>query len=344
LDKVVPYPSWEGATKALHSALSEWREPGGRRDDHIKVVVGMPGGPTSELVADWALEKKWPVVDAPTLDEILQGGKRWLSGNINGDETPLALPCLDRFYLRHYDGLELLTRLFDRLHSTHRQCLIGCGSWSWAYLSRAMKIEPFLSCGLTLEAFDDDRLQRWFLELAGGDECPFVFRQSDDSGSTLFTSRNSDRNPREQVGSPEECSDFLKYLAAFSRGISHIAWAGWRHSLGLATEGHKLEKQGADESLIAVPPWSELGLPDPPGDSSQDELVVLHNILIHGSMSTELLAAILPISDSEITHSLQRLRAARLLESESGRWRVSWLGYPAARQSLSDAGYFVDVL
>ena len=96
---------------------------------------------------------------------ILTGGQDWLT-QLEEDDEPLVLPHLEHCFLRHYDGLTLLRRLLDHIFSRSRRWLVGCDSWAWAYLSKALKVDTVFPTPFILEAFDQERLKIWFQQLA----------------------------------------------------------------------------------------------------------------------------------------------------------------------------------
>lgn len=337
LEQAVPRPSWSGAVHALEAALGPWAEGGGPSEGNVRVVVGPSGAAADEVVSAWADSRRWPVVGPPPTEQILAGGEDWLAG-MAGDEAPLAITCLDRFYLRHHDGLALVERLIERLCSSTGPVLVGCGSWSWAYLSRALEADAMLGQPLALQALDHLRLGDWFGQLAAGS---FEFRQSGAGGSAVVVARGRHKRPARHDGADED-PDFLMQLAAFSRGIPLVAWQGWRDSLRLASE-HPTGETG-DDSTIWVPVWPELDFPGPPGTLAPCAQAVLHELLLQGSATDELLARLLPYSVAEVTNSLHALRRSRLVECEARRWRVTRLGYPAVRTCLHEAGYPAGVI
>jgi hypothetical protein len=69
---------------------------------------------------------------------------------------------------------------------------------------------------------------------------------------------------------------------------------------------------------------------------------VLHNLLLHGGCSDEVLPHIQPASDGMLNRVLHKLDLAGIVERYQGEWRVTALGYPAARQYLESEGYLTD--
>ncbi len=336
-DEAVPSPSWREAAQGLDVALGQWAEGGGAPDDQVRVVVGPSGAAADEIVGAWANSRQWGSVEPPRTEQILAGGEDWLAG-MTQDETPRVLTRLDQFYLRHHDGLELVERLIERLLTTRGQFLVGCGSWSWAYLTRTLKIDVALGQPLAIQALDHRLLRDWFGQLAAG---RFDFCQSGENGSAVVVGKRRPESPGRD-DSPGEDSNFLRQLAAFSRGIPLIAWQGWRDSLRLESDSPTGET--TREATLWVPAWSELDFPGPPGAMGPCDHAVLHELMLQGSTTAELLANLLPYSLADVTNSLHVLRKSRLAESGPHGWRVTRLGYPAVRECLLEAGYLVGMI
>ena len=70
--------------------------------------------------------------------------------------------------------------------------------------------------------------------------------------------------------------------------------------------------------------------------------MVLHTLLLHGGLSTEILPQLLPLSTNEIMQTMVTLQSAGLVDAGDDCWRVSALGYPVVRQVLKEDGYLID--
>ncbi len=354
LDKVVPTPDWSAPISAVTAVLDSWLEakvPG----SSAQIFVGPPYHGTSEILSAWAQARGWRLVPAPPPEMILTGGEEWLA-QMEADDEPLVLPHLEHYYLRHYNGLTLLRRLLDLIFSQSRRWLLGCDSWAWAYLSKAIKVDTVFPMPFILEAFDKERLEKWFQQLeAESGESNFVFRQSDSGKYVLPPATGAEAPGDRSQGFDADTSGFLKNVAAYSRGIPGIAWAIWRRSLASVvnadehTEGsdRKAEPVGEDDRAypIWVKPWSQINLPGFPSQrASLGLLMVLHTLLIHGGLLSRVLPELLPLTPVEIREYLYLLEASGLMESGQGFWRVTPTGYPAVRQLLQSEGYLIDAI
>jgi hypothetical protein len=341
MERVAAPPDWNGLTPGLDQALGAWaheEEPA----TPIQVVVGAPYSGVPEALAAWAKALGWRVAVAPTEEEILQGGEAWLDSFSRDLEKPLVIPNLERLYLRHHAGLSLVRRLLDWLWSTKRRCLIGCDSWGWSYLTKSLQIDMLMPPPLTLAACDYTHLRTWLRELASRlDRFGVVFRQTNNGDFVLPPAVSPDGE------SMLVASDYLKHLAAFSRGIPGVAWAIWRFSLQYeideAVEMRAQETAEKDRRLTMwVKTWAQLELPEPPRLVTQPQLFVLHGLLLHGGLTSQGLAQVLPLSEAEVIESVHRLQPTGVIETVGDRYRVTAITYPTVRKILFQEGYLVD--
>jgi hypothetical protein len=354
VDKAAPDPDWSESLSAVTAALDTWLDakvPGSTN----QIFVGPPFHGTGEILTAWAQARGWRLVAAPSPEMILTGGQDWLT-QFEEDNEPLVLPHLEHCYLRHYDGLTLLRRLLDHIISQRRRWLVGCDSWAWAYLSKALKVNTVFPTPFILEAFDHERLKIWFQQLAAASgENTFVFQQLDSGKYVLPPATGDEASGDRSQGSGTETSSFLKNVAAYSRGIPGIARAVWRRSLGFVNPVEKPEEESDKEAPapkdgnfaypILVKPWSQLNLPGFPGQRpSFVMLMVLHTLLIHGGLWSRIFPELLPLSPMEILEYLYLLEASGLVESDQGFWRVTPAGYPMVRLALQSEGYLTDAI
>jgi hypothetical protein len=351
LQKAAPLPAWDDAVSALSAALEHWLkapEP----ESSMQVLVGPPFAGLSEITTHWARAHEWRLVTLPLPAQILEGGSDWFSELESDDKTPLVIPSLEGCYLRHHDGLAFIRRLIDWVFTNRLRCLLGCNSWAWAYLRKALEVDVLFPLPLTLQGFDDERLQRWFRSLASdADGAVFTFLQAN-SGKPVLNGVDHGTEPSAEEPRPHKVSkstrsrrvtDFLKYVAGRSRGNPGVAWAIWRRSLHLAVldEAHETDIP-TDNHVLWVKPWSQIDLPYCPSQLSQSDLLVLHALLLHGGLASAILPQLLPFTTTEMMHSLHELRARGILHEAQDRWQVTPLGYPAVRPILESEGYLTD--
>jgi hypothetical protein len=354
LNRAAPVPDLDQAVVALEGSVGSWNYANGA-EPYVKVVVGPPGSDIDFLVTKLARRKGWQTLGPPTPAEILSGGETWLK-NVEADPlTPLVILRLGKCYLRHQEGLTLISRLIDWLQSTKRRCLITCDSWAWAFLVSALNIDAVLPIPLTLAPIDGARLQFWLPTLARTNGDQFVFRDAE-NGQLIFPPvdryddrirQNTKQGHMESYGEWAAVSNYAKQLAAYGRGLPKVVWTLWRECLQVVPESRKrIERELFDADdwyTVWVRPWSQLDLPRMPVAAGTSESILLHTLLLHGGASAELLELLLPLSHSQVRHALHMLMGAGLVENRSGRsWQVSTIGYPVVRQHMENEGFLVD--
>jgi hypothetical protein len=359
LEAVVPVPDWSEGIAAVTASLGDWLDAT-QPETPVQVFVGPCYSGTAQILAQWAEARGWDLLPSPEPEQILAGGKEWLAQADDDGGAPVVLPHLEHCYLRHYDGLTMLRRLLEIILSHRRRWLVGCDSWAWAYFRQVFNVGAMLRPPWILAPFDQERLQVWLPEVIEGAPTPgFVFRQSDNGRFILPPAPGGktelpDRDQPEPAGSPN-LSNFLKYLAAYSRGIPGIAWAVWRHSLYVAMMQEAEEKEaaaGGEPSAapmagktIWVKPWPQIDRPTVPNLPERPQfLMVLHALMLHGGIKERLLPEVLPLAPMEIIEYLYLLQNAGLVETDQGFWRVTPQGYPAVRQELQSEGYLTDAV
>ena len=355
LDQAVARPEWHVFAPGVSEALKDWLAAD-QPDYWVQVVVGAPYSGVQEALTHWGSSKQWQVIEGPRPEQILQGGEDWLASLSENKDTPLVISRLERCYLRHYDGLSLVNRVLDLLTAIRRRCVIGCDSWAWAFLCQALQVDHALPPPFTLEPFDHNHLERWFSRLAGSGKAGFAFRQADNGKPVLppipshednTGEHESERGQSNTESEFDQASDFLKHLAAHSLGIPGVAWSIWRHSLRSSPVEEMDDKSQEEVAFdqgptIWVKPWTQIDLPSLPSASDHCHLFILHSLLLHSGLPTDILVRLLPFSPAEVTMSLHGLRSAGLIEQREEFWRVTALGYPAVRQTLKSEGYLVD--
>ena len=351
LQQVAPPPDWDPAVSALSTALEHWLETP-ESATSAQVIVGPPFGGIAEIATHWAHVREWRLVSTPGPAQVLEGGDNWFNEFASDTTTPLVIPSLESCYIRHHDGLALMRRIIDWLCTNRPRCLLGCSSWAWAYFCKVLEVDVVFPPPLTLQGFDDERLQQWFRSLASGAETAhFKFLQAY-SGKSVLAQRDHRAEPeageqgQHQITNNDlsgGITNFLQYVAGRSRGNPGVAWRIWRHSLQLAADetAQKAETQNSDQE-IWVKPWSQVDLPFGASQLSQTDLLVLHALLLHNGLPTELLPQVLPSTTTEIMRSIHELHACGMLEQENEQWQVTALGYPAARRFLASEGYLND--
>ena len=329
IDEIASPPACGPLADELERELDAWakQESKGPR---LKTMI-FPPGYRSNLLATWAVEKDCEILAAPSREALLAKDGDLLP-DLTG-ESLLVIPNLERWFLRHPNGLEMMRQLLEAIHEVDRRVLVGCDSWGWTFLSRAVGVDILLSGPSTFEAFDGERLQRWFSGLiAQGEGTRYTYRLAK-TGRDVFGDEEKDSGG----------TDYFVKLAARSRGIPWVAWRIWRSSLRSDLAGEENEDSG--ESTI--PKSEELTLwivekeeKDLPQEYRESALLILHALLIHNGLTGDELELVLPQVRKRIF--LTGLLASGYLEKVDGIYKVPARVYPTCRSQLSSAGFPID--
>lgn len=341
LDRIAPPPEWNEAATALDKVLQEWLEKKAEENPNV-IVVGAPYSGNEQILCRWAEKHEWRIIAPPIPEEILAQDYSWLD-QLAEDNTPWVFPHLEWCYLRHVHGLGLVRQLFHQLWTGQLgRGVIGCDSWAWVFLHQVWHDRPPMT--FIAQAFDQERLARWFYSLLSkSDRDQFVFRQTDNGKYVIGP-------PPDQVSpdsSDSESSKFLQRLAAHTRGNPGLAWTLWRQSLRsepdeVPEKEAEEQKDSAQYTTIWVRPWDRIARLSLPSGAGRDHAFVLHALLLHNGLPANLLSQLLPLSRPEVIQTLYSLEEADILEKKDGIWQVTSLGYPAVRRFLDSEGYLTD--
>lgn len=328
---VAPRITWHAAAHALQQVLAEEAYP-------LALLVTPPGVDRrqilTQLAAALALEERLP----PSREQILQEQLTWL-GESWETTTPWVLIELERCFLRHTHGLTLLRALLGKaLAGELGRGVIGCDSWAWAYLQHLFPLASVRP--LTLQAFDGERLGS-YLESAPLVSSSAIRFYDSESSKPLF-SRASD-----QPESPLLVAKAVTQLAIHCRGNLAIAWHHWCHRL--AAEPPTAEQAKAKAIADGLPDGTtpiwlapERDKRRLPAEVGEEMLFLLHTLLLHNGLERDLLAELLPASDSTLTTLLLHLAALGVVQRDQELWRVAPLAYPEVRQLLATHSYLLD--
>lgn len=333
LAHLVPPIDWTDAADAL-----------GRADaGTVRLFVAQPYCDHAAILQHWAHTHEATLLEPPDTEQILTGDRRWLDTLAPRGDRPWVMPGLERCFLRHAAGLELVRGFLARaLSGELGPGLIGCDSWAMAFIER---IWPFPGTPrLTLQAFNGLALTRYLAQ----PERRTPRLVSARSGKPLVPDAQQDGDS-DIAGhiAPE-----LRQLAAHCRGNPGLAWHYWRRRLRAAPErAQQTDARDApgDEGTARLAAagevvWVAPGIETPslPAESGEDVAFVLHALLLHRGVDGDTLGALLPIPQGRLQSLLLRLQALELLAREEGRWHVAPLAYPTVRDFLRSRSYLTD--
>jgi hypothetical protein len=338
LSEIVPAIDWNYGAEALDTHLNEWLNQC-NQNSFIRLFIGPPFCGHVDCLKLWAVARETPIIEPPTTEQILDSDESWLE-KVAQFKKPWVFPNLEKSYLRHSDGLYLIRRFLERAFSGQLGAgVIGCESWAWSFLQKAWSVPT--SDLWTLQAFNAEKLSIVFRELAKKfSRIPIRFRESANGKEVLSTNATTT-----EEASPS--SPFLVRLASHSRGNLGLAWHYWRTSLYAEPEGAKgtesdstSNNRSFSENTFWVRDFFEETTV--PSGSDYEVAFILHFLLLHGQLSVDLLLRLIPFSQGIIMATLLNLMKVGIVEKIENDWRVSALGYPAARQFLKSNGYLVD--
>ena len=330
--RLAPLPDWSVAAASLDHALADWW----RQDDPeqpVRFLVGPPFSGQAEMVHRWGTALGATVITEPTSEQILGADYRWLEDW--PDTAPLwVLPRLERCFLRHAGGLSLVRRLLDRAQGGTLGCgLIGCDSWAWAFLEYAWPVGR--PDALAVQAFDGEGLARLLAALATPRAGERIRFRNARSGDDLLAAPFAEGDP---------VPSGIAHLAAHCRGNAGLAANLWRRRLCARPDGaeegaaHTQDDQPAEVIYVAdiIPEIR------PSAGCSEEEVLLLHTLLVHHGLAESLLGDLLPLPASRTAAGLRRLQQDGLAELHDGRWQVAAPAYVAVRDLLRGRDYLCD--
>ncbi len=325
LDKLAAPPACGPLLDELTSTFADWlatTEPA-----HWVQLVVLPPCDQSDVLRSWAVANKHPIVEPPERTSLLC--RKPCEVELDGSQSLLVFPRLEHWFLRHHLGLNQLQQLLNQLVEIEQHCIVGCNSWAWSYLSKALQTQLVLPSPLTFEAFDKDRLRNWLTDLS----------TSDDHSSTFRFAKSGTEVHGEQAN-PKVTDDYFAKLAARSLGIPWVAWHQWRRSLRISSEAdHKVEERFPHERTVWVADLADVRIPS---DNMQAGLLMLQSLLIHDRLTAAELAATVP--DIQCSNVLSALLNAEIVYRDGHELRCDPAAYPAVRANLLAAGFPGDPL
>lgn len=318
LDQVVAPPACGTVVEEIAATIAA-REEEALPSTRLTLIVNPPCD-ENDVVGTWAAQNGHDVLEPPPRDEVMGSAE---VPSLSGDGL-LVLPGLERWALRHTDGLGMIRALLAALDASERRVVIGCSSWGWSFLSHAVSSDLILPEPITFAPFDADRLSDWLSDLGGTGDGQMRFR---------LTSTGEDILQGEQ-----SAHDFFQNLAAISRGIPWVAWHLWRQALRSQDDTQDVDGPASHQTLW-VAALNEMVLP---GHHPQVALLVLHALLIHGPLSREQLEQVVPVDGRGMI--VASLVHSGFVERDGAQIRMRTAAYPSVRSGLKSAGFPVDAL
>ena len=316
-----PSIDWTPATHCLEQALQAYEEA------PVVLFISPPHGGHEAVVHHWAAQQGVECLTSPTLTELVEGSSSWIDR-----AAPLkrwAIPALERHFLRHTNGLQGVRELVERaLCGRLGQSVIGCDSWTYAYLQHAVGLEGVPV--LTLQGLEGGQLAHYFAHHVDRtvQVCPTVY--STRTGRPVLTSESDDK----------AVYSFMPEVVKFYLGEEPIlknvpTWL--REPADENTSNDDQETRSDTQELWLLDALADAELPADTGDVAT---LLLHTLLIHGGLDDQALRYVLPFSDHEALNARFSLAQRGILSG----WQVAPLCYASVRQLLASRNYLVDPL
>ena len=316
LANLVPPIDWSPAVDALAQQLEG-------EDAPVTFFITPPFSGHASVVTQWAEKHDVTCLTPPTLSELGEGSTQWVERSAIG--SAWAIPSLERFFLRHTQGIQGIRAFLERaLSGRLGRGVIGCDSWAYAYLKQVIGIEG--APVFTLQSMEGAQLSRYFAHIATHAGRPPPVYSTRTGKPVLFEAASQQKR---QAPNKE-----LQRLAAHCRGHIGLAWHYWRNHLREPTAED-------EEGLWLVDVLAEAELAPDTGDVAT---LLLHALLLHGGLDDHALGQVLPFSHHEAINARLALQRKGVVASCEGRWQVTPLSYANVRQLLASRNYLVDPL
>ena len=316
LAHLVPPIDWAPAASALGQQLEG-------QDAPLTFFITTPYSGHASVVTHWAETHQVACLAPPTLSEIAEGSTQWVEQCVNQREW--AIPALERYFIRHTQGIQGVREFLERaLSGRLGKGVIGCDSWTYAFLQHVIGIDG--APVFTLQSMEGEQLARYFAQIATHSGEPPPVYSTRTGKQVLFDSAS---NQKSKAPNKE-----LQRLAAHCRGHIGLAWHYWRERL-------REPKAGDDEALWLVDALAEAELAVDTGDIAT---LVLHALMVHGGLDDDSLGEVLPFSHHEALNARLALQRKGIVSSCEGRWQIAPLSYASVRQLLESRNYLVDPL
>ena len=281
---------------------------------------------------------------------IEDGGEGWSIILPPDLSRPWVISELADFWHRRLAGLALVKELFRRIaNGSAGAGIVGCSSWCWQYWGHYL--ESAQMSPWTPAPLDSERLGVWFTHLASGSGKSTVVARMAGDGLYVLPLAETDEAEKNKSSNKRKYSNFLRDLAATSRGNPGVALAIWQRSLRARPDDdaklEDLDEKSEKQSQVTdcwVVPLDRLSLPTMPQSKESVTGFVLHGLLLHNGLDMTSLEAVTGVSTHELSLVLSRLKRAELVlcGQPDERWQVTPIGYPTVRRHLQSWGFPLD--
>lgn len=290
---------------------------------HPRFWLCLPEGDPGVL-HNWAEHHNYQLLSPPPRTQLMADTGSIKLAHQGG---VLVVPQLERWFLRHPEGVAVLRSLLAKLEAHEGPVVLSANGFALVFLQQLLDRSTLMSKCITFKPFTTDRLYRWlYRNIYDGKERTFLIKDSF-SGKALFGPTVDEAIPFRGL---------FNRLAADSRGIPWVAWQ-------LLISALKTRKQVDEESGESVRDSSAgLWMHAPPARreqvlSGKNARFILHALALHGGLTEEHLRLVTPCSLDSLADLYLEGFVTR--DDEHG-YRLNPLAYAPIMQALRSAGMY----
>lgn len=351
LSYFVPPIPWHDVAQALESKLHSWlnEAPYQKTKGRIKFIICQPFLENEAILSLIKNKYKAYLVHPPSAEKIINEDQSWFDNAFPSNNQLWILPNLERCFLRHANGLNLVRQLLTKVTNNELGTgIITCDSWAWSYLKRIHAWH--LSDELTLQAFDASHLNALITQFMQHSKMHVTYCNATNGHQILPNNEHSE--PIKE----------LNELTAHSRGNIVVALKYWQQRL------YDERTEAKNEGVTVITESSEKGElsndtnspvihgkgktlwlakmpeePTLPAGNREEFLLVLHSLLLHGGLTEKKLAFVLPFSLPKYQGLLAKLEQSNIIECTNNYWYLTTTAYPSVRKLLSTQNFLTDM-
>lgn len=351
IEKVVPSLDYKVPAAEICANLGSWLETT-VPDSYFRVFVAPYGGAIGSILTVTAQNNHFLILDPPSYEDLIGNNFSWMDKLSASAPEPIVVPQLEKFFLRHSNGLEHLRRLLAKLHQNKQKCIFGCNSWLWQYLESAMQLRGSFGRCYFLQSMSGANLQTLFAVQSQHSGENFVFSRQPDNGAInllqLSASEciefSSSQNGKNKENSTDVITDFFNKLAVDSRGIPLVAWAIYRSSFKVPDEQENKDETPKQRPVALLERSTAIMIPRLPLPVTQKIAFLLVFLLQHDGLTLDAIAEILIMDKAQILGLLGLLKESETIFAENDVWKINWQSYPAVRSFLAENDFLLDAM
>ena len=160
-DKIAVPPACGPLIEDLDRYLAPWLADG-EPEEPTRLIVYPPGN-DALFIREWAERKNLRILNAP--DRKTGFGPLTEGVLSQAESSTVVIPELQHWYLRDVGSLESARDLLVRVCESENRVVLGCDSWAWQFLIKAVEAHHLLPAAAVVQSFDAGRLQTWFRQM-----------------------------------------------------------------------------------------------------------------------------------------------------------------------------------